>query len=315
MDCELFDKLVLDRVFSELDDLTSGAVQRHVAHCSRCRSIESSLRATREVATLPAQEPATSFVEQVLAIERATRTQLPWRQRVGRAVSVLAGYAMRPQLGMSALLLLMIGLSLFLLRAQPGEHELIHVTERGVPEGEVDPSGDSASEQSLQRPIQNAAVPAERAKSDTSPKQEAAAPSSSSTTELLDAARLAFDGGRFANAMELADKVVQLGGAESGRAAMLSALALARHSGCAAAVTRMEALRARHGKSEIGEEAAFRAATCHLEMGQAEQARTLYQQLQHHPTWGAQARAQLHQLPTAPSEPLTTDAGLSPSNP
>jgi hypothetical protein len=43
---------------------------------------------------------------------------------------------MRPQLAMAALLMLMIGSSLIFLRARPGAHDSVHVTERGVPESE-----------------------------------------------------------------------------------------------------------------------------------------------------------------------------------
>jgi hypothetical protein len=312
MDCELFDRLVIDRVFSELDDLTSGAVQRHVAHCSRCRSIESNLRATREVATLPTQEPPASFVEQVLALERATRTQLPWRQRVGRAVSVLAGYAMRPQLGMSALLLLMIGLSLFLLRTQPGEHELIHVTERGVPEGEIDPHADNAARNTPP----GAVASAERTVSNAATKPvSATTPEPSPTNELLEAARRAFKDGRFALAEELAERVAEQGGADSGSASMLSAIALSRNAGCSAAIPRFEALRARQGKSVLGEEAAFRAAECHRETGHNEQARLLYTQLQSSSTWGQQAREHLRQIPAAGTEADATDGGLPSTTP
>ena len=45
--------------------------------------------------------------------------KLPLSKKLGRGVSILAVYAMRPQLA-TTLLLLMIGLSLFFLRARPG---------------------------------------------------------------------------------------------------------------------------------------------------------------------------------------------------
>jgi hypothetical protein len=305
MDCEVFDKLVVDRVFSELDDLASGAVQRHVAHCSRCRSIESGLRATREVANLPLIDPPINFVERVLTVERATRTQLPLRQRLERTVSVLAGYAMRPQLGMTALLLLMIGSSLILLRTHPGERELVQVTERGVPEGEVENANVHPGRE-LSRPVasavSNLAQEPSVPKVDTAPQNEAAQPSS-----LLENARKAFAEERYDEAHDLAEQVIVQGGSESANAALISAHSIAKRSGCSSALARFEALRIRYNKTGLGEEAAFRAAECHVELGQIERARALFEQLKNTGTWGARARQRLTLLPA--SSHTNTDPG------
>jgi len=139
MDCDTFERVVLDRVFMELDELTMGSAQRHVAHCSRCRTIEVGLRATREACRLPQVSPMEGFTECVLAHEKQLHSDLPVRQRLNRAVSMLAAYAMRPQPTMAVLLLLMIGASLFLVRTRPGERDIIQVTERGVPEVDQEP--------------------------------------------------------------------------------------------------------------------------------------------------------------------------------
>ena len=82
----------------------------------RCRRIDAGLRATREVGVLPTIEPPESLVSHILAAEREAHAVLPARQRFGRAISILAGYAMRPQLAMAALLVLMIGGSLLFLQ-------------------------------------------------------------------------------------------------------------------------------------------------------------------------------------------------------
>jgi len=313
MDCEIFDKLVIDRIFAELDDLASGAVQRHVAHCSRCRSIESSLRATREVATLPLVDPEAEFVDQVLALEKATRTQLPFRQRLGRAVSVLAGYAMRPQLGMSALLLLMIGSSLFLIRVHPGEHELVQVTERGVPEDEVEVHPTSASKASVQLGTTLGTTLGAATRESAIPKADTAtAAEGTSTLAMLDAARKAYAEERYGECHQLAENVIRLGGTETGAAALLSALALAKQSGCSSALARFEALRARHGRSALGEEAAYHAAECHLEVGNADRARALYQQLKGSATWGERARQRLHDIPEPHVDPAESLDGGTP---
>ena len=138
MDCEKFDRIVLDLLCDELDELTHAAAKRHMEHCARCRSIGAGLRATREVGTLPLQDAPEGLELRILEAERHATQLLPIGKRMGRGLSLLAGYAMRPQLAMAALLMLMIGSSLLFLRAQPGDREHVLVTERGVPESDND---------------------------------------------------------------------------------------------------------------------------------------------------------------------------------
>lgn len=317
MDCEIFDKLVIDRVFAELDDITSGAMQRHVAHCSRCRSIESGLRAAREVTVLVSPELPAGFVENFMALERSTRTRLPFQQRLGRAVSVLSGYAMRPQLTMGALLLLMIGSSLFLLRTRPGDRELVHVTERGVPEGEVE-------SQVAARPSPNAEPPpassslGPQPRDQPTPKMESPAVASPTPSDapanLLAAAREAFQLGDYAEAHALSERAIQSGGTDTAQAALLSAIALARDSGCAAALARFEALRSRHGRSMVGDEAAWNAAECHRSLGRFDRARQLYEELRASSVWSARAKERLRGNVQAPSvdSPAEVPSGTPP---
>ena len=136
MDCEKFDRIVLDLLYDELDELTAAAARRHMEHCARCRAIGSGLRATREVGALPLVEPPDGLELRILQAEEQATQLLPIGKRLGRGLSLLAGYAMRPQVSMAALLMLMIGSSLFFLRAQPGDREHVLVTERGVPESD-----------------------------------------------------------------------------------------------------------------------------------------------------------------------------------
>ncbi len=140
MDCEKFDRIVLDVLYDELDELTHAAARRHMDHCIRCRGIGAGLRATREVGVLPVLDVPEGLELRILAAERRATQMLPLSKRLGRGLSLLAGYAMRPQLSMAALLMLMIGSSLFFLRAQPGDREHVLVTERGVPENDNEPS-------------------------------------------------------------------------------------------------------------------------------------------------------------------------------
>src|SRR6185436_12660293 len=72
----------------------------------------------------------------ILEAEARVRAGRPLSQRIGMLVSIVAGYAMRPQLAMAALLLLMLGSSLLFLRVKPGEPNSVQITERGVPESD-----------------------------------------------------------------------------------------------------------------------------------------------------------------------------------
>jgi len=136
VDCEKFDRIVLDLLYDELDELTTAAAKRHMEHCVRCRAIGSGLRATREVGALPLVEPPEGLEQRILRAEEQATHLLPIGKRLGRGLSLLASYAMRPQVSMAALLMLMIGSSLFFLRAQPGDREHVLVTGRGVPESD-----------------------------------------------------------------------------------------------------------------------------------------------------------------------------------
>src|SRR6188472_646779 len=138
MDCEKFDRIVLDLMYGELDELTEAAARRHIEHCARCKGVSSGLRATREVGALGLVDPPDSLELGILEAERRMNAALPLGKRLGRGVSILAVYAMRPQLAMAALLLLMIGSSLFFLRGRPGARDSVLVTERGVPETEAE---------------------------------------------------------------------------------------------------------------------------------------------------------------------------------
>jgi hypothetical protein len=255
MDCETFERIVVERVFSELDELTQGAAQRHVAHCSRCRAIEAGLRATREVAVLALSDPPADFTESVLSLERSARKRLPLRERFGRAVSIMAGYAMRPQLTMVALSLLMIGSSLFLLRSRPNGGELVQITERGVPEGEALPPLPNPS--SVPRSAPPPSLPTGMLRPGPSP-AEAMAPSAQA---------------------HAAEKVGSAESEPAERRALLAVLEATRVSGCEPQLGRLEALRARAGQSALGHEASWHAAACYAELGRMEPARVIWSEL------------------------------------
>lgn len=136
MDCEQFDQHVMELLYEEADKSLSAQLQRHVEHCKRCAAQWSELRAVRKMVVLAKYEVPVGVEEEVLELAREYQRRLPWHRRLGRWISWAGAYSMRPQIAMGALLLLMIGSGLILVRTKPGAWQMgvVRVTERGVPE-------------------------------------------------------------------------------------------------------------------------------------------------------------------------------------
>jgi TolA-binding protein len=332
VDCEKFDRVVLDLLYEELDELTSAAAKRHMDHCARCRSIGSGLRATREVGILPLFEPPEGLNQKILEAERKLRARLPIGQRIGRAISVAADYAMRPQLAMAAVLLLMIGASLLFLRVEPGQRNSVLVTERGVPEGEQEgvaiiplpekrPGFDSLTGEQPRGappPAAVAAAPAEarrdRDKAATSSGDEAkgegedwnlqnaaplagaAEPAPEGSDVEYDQGLQAFRDGRFPEAQRTLDQVASRQGTNAASASLYAAQAVRKENGCKEATRRFDEINTRYRGSPIGDEAAWQAAECYRALGELDDARKNYEQLLTAPTFAQRAQAALATL-------------------
>lgn len=312
MDCEKFDRIVLDQLYDELDELTSAAAKRHADHCVRCRRIDAGLRATREVGVLPILEPPADLVSRILTAEREAHAGLPLRRRIGRAISIMASYAMRPQLAMAALLLLMIGGSLLFLRARPGDHGAPQGAERGVPEGEGDsvqavpvPEKVAAGELGSAAQAHGAITDQREARrdrikgeddegkqkavaSETKPSNAAAAPlATAANLEAEDAgtdvaygeAMAAFNEGRYADAQRRFEDIASAGGAKAASAALFAAQSARNGAGCGVAAERFEEVTNRFPGTGVGNEAAWQAADCYRALGQFDKARRHYRAL------------------------------------
>lgn len=342
MDCEKFDRVVLDLLYDELDELTHAAAKRHTEHCTRCHRIAAGLRATREVGAMPIVEPPDGLSARILELEQQAHAELPLRKRLGRTVSIMASYAMRPQLAMAALLLLMIGSSLFLLRARPGERNAVHVTERGVPESELEPDAVVArserpveSESALPAPAHGAQprIREKRATDEAAPEEESqpAAPSATATPTAstpaaeppseLAQALTAFEAGRFAEARGRFEAIEARGGPEAAPAALKAAEAVRHTHGCGAAVERLEQVAVRYATSPLlAEQATWQAAECYRALGRIADARRSYESLLTSAAYGQRAQAAvevLEQLAAAnkrkPTSPTSRPAPSPPS--
>ncbi len=330
MDCEKFDRIVLDLLYGELDELTEAAAKRHIEHCSRCKGVSSGLRATREVGALALVDPPDSLELGILEAERRMDAKLPLGKKLGRGVSILAVYAMRPQLAMAALLLLMIGSSLFFLRARPGARDSVLVTERGAPETEAEhvdeilpapdrfeapaaaatgagqpklanakSEGTLARERDGDRSAEPSAPLAEAAKENEQKgagNDAAPLPGTEPSADSMDAATSAFQGGRYVEAQRRFEEIAARGGSEAPAAALQAVEALRRQRGCPAAAPRYEDVHSRYRGTPSGNEAAWQAGDCYRALGELSRARQSLEALLEVAEYRSRAEAALQEL-------------------
>lgn len=276
MDCEKYDKVSLDLLYDELDELTAAAARRHVAQCRRCRGIHSELQATRSVGILPLVDAPAGFEQRVVARERQVRAALPVRQKLGSVISKLAEYAMHPQFGMAALLVLIIGASLVLWNGQP-QHEMAH----------------EGSEE-LGRDEQEAPLEfAPRAPSKTAAPSTAPAGTQAPT---LEQGLELYRAGQYDEATRVLRAVQHQGGDTAPTAALYAAQALRNKVGCAEALAELDAVATRFAELPAGAEARFRAANCRRSLGNTAEAIQDYRSIEKDPQFGQTASAALAEL-------------------
>lgn len=323
MNSDKFDRVVLDLLYGELDELTTAAARRHLEQSARAREIYAHLKATRQLGVLPAHTPAPDFEATLMARERRALAELPLVHRLGRIVSMLAGYAMRPQLVMGALLLLMLGSSLMFLRARPGQHAAMLVTERGAPEADVDlvvpltPAPPVAADPTIFQPPSPSSAPApSSAFQPPSSPARSAAPAPAQTSGVVDAGAEGLDpfdqavslyrAGHYVEAQRHFERISRSGGQRAAEAALYAAQTTRNVSGCAPAVSRFERVRVRFPGSGSAYEASWRAAKCLQQLGDVEAARQTYESLLQVAAYSDRARQALANLggPAPPATPV-----------
>jgi TolA-binding protein len=316
MNSDKFDRVVLDLLYGELDELTTAAAKRHMEQSARAREIYAHFKATRQLSVLPKHSPPADFEAALMARERGALAELPMYHRVGRIISMLAGYAMRPQLIMGALLLLMIGSSLMFLRARPGQHSAVQVTERGAPEADVDlvlpltPAGGRLHGALTAAPPAPEATPASvEPDLAAKPMPAAALPSPSADTSDPDAEGLdpfeqalrMYRGAQYVEAQRRFERISRGGGPHAAEAALYSAQSIRNSSGCALAVSRFDRVRSKFPGSTPAYEAAWRGAKCLQQLGDTEGARQNYESLLQVASYAERARQALATLSGAGS--------------
>lgn len=308
MDCEKFDKSSMELLYGELDELSEAAAQRHLHHCTRCREIWGHLRTTRELSELPLEEPPEDLFGSILEAEQKAHQSLPARERFSRAVSIMAGIAMRPQVAMAAILLLMIGSSLVFVRADRAGRGQVSVTEVGAPNSDS-PTSEGASQKALvfeagQSDV-TAASPSkeptdETGTGDRSDKKSAASNGTSETdTEervAYNTAMAAYQQGSYAEAERLFSEIASLGGPQAATAALHEGHAARNGAGCQRAAALYDAVAEQFAGRTVASEASWHAASCYRALGQTARAKAHYQALSLQGAYAERAKRALEEL-------------------
>jgi hypothetical protein len=261
MDCEKFDQHVIDALYDELDELTHAALKRHVEGCSRCAGIYTGLRATREVGILPIEEPSDDLEARILDAVALAQTKTPWPRKVLRGLAWAGSHAMRPQLAMAAVFVLVIGSSLLLLRAPPGSvQNAKRVTERGSPAAEPVELAPAATAAAAAQATAMASAPAEAVGGALAQNEERSAT-------------------RRAQGEADQDKAKPEGSAGEARTALAEARAAREASGCSGAVSKFDAVAVRFAGTQAAADAMWDEANCFKQMGDAARSQQLYMAL------------------------------------
>lgn len=309
MDCERFDTNSMGLLFGELDELSEAATLRHLHHCTRCRGIWGHLRTTSELSRLPQENPPADLLERIIQAEKVAHHSLPMRERFSRTVSVLADYAMRPQLAMAALLVLMVGSSLIFVRGTPSgtTSDGMRVVERGAPSSEASQTKSKAlvfgGDPEASRPRGDEDEDPENGELIQSRKQGSDEESRKRQRATYSDAMMAYQQGRYAEAERLFSEVASAGGEQAASAALHEGHAARNGSGCQRAAAIYDEIASRKGGSTINYEASWHAASCYRAMGQNERAIAHYKKLAGQSAFAARALQALAELGSAIDDP------------
>jgi len=333
VDAEKFDKVVLDLLYDELDELTRASAIRHMEQSGRAKALYSELRATREVGSLPLIEPPAGLEERILEAEERVRAGRPLHQRLGTMVSIVASYAMRPQVGMAAVLLLMMGSSLLFLRVKPGEPSSVQVTERGVPESDKEavavlpapatPAPLHAEESAAARPAARARAVEQRPPDLEDDKKVASDEAERSGRAHgadfgAPAAKRASPARDELGAQGAADEPSNLGGLATGAGTAAEAFKddgdsadpAKRRDECEITLPHYEDQLARAASPLEANRARWGAAECYARLGRVDSARRMYTALLGARAYADRARSALRALP---AEPAATAVAAAPA--
>jgi hypothetical protein len=257
MDCEHFNTILVGALYDEVDELTSAAMKRHREGCAHCESTWSGLSEVHALAILPLEEPTDDLEARIFASIAAAQRSAPWPRTALRTLAWAGSQAMRPQLAAAAVLLLILGSSVLLLRPKPGTVGTVpvRVTEHGAP-------APIAMEPEAAPPSRDVAVAQSRA---PSPRSPSATPAPSDEAKAEDSRKERSAGGPW----------------RSGAA------------GCTAAIAALDEAMHESPNTTAAAGIMWEAAECYRADGNLARAMALYSALRVTPSYGARAAERL----------------------
>lgn len=164
MNRERFERAVVDLLYGELDETTTVAARRYMERSRYARELYAHLKVTRRLCFVPRHALPAGFEERVQGVLDELVPERSRAERLGRYVSLLGSYAMRPGLATAVLLVLTLGSSLLFLRMRPDASASAHdgrgALEQAAPERLLLPGHDEARPQLVERSLPLALRPA-----------------------------------------------------------------------------------------------------------------------------------------------------------
>lgn len=295
MDSDKFDQQLMGYLFDELDEVDRAAVKRRLETDGVARELATRLRTTLDRAQLQLEEPSPELEARILEAARLAERGEPVYRKLLRFLAWAGSHAMRPQFAMGALLVVVLGSSMLLLRAKPGA---MRTAQEGRPATQMTAVNPASTQLERGNPLppslegEPAAAPAMAADGSKGSREGA----STGVEE---------DDGAFARGMkkltagQAADAQLDFtaasraGGKNGPKAALYAARAARAAGGCKEAIPYFRKLRERYGESGYGADAMFEEAQCRHELDERAQAQELLTQLQSHPEYRTRATAEL----------------------
>ncbi len=305
MDQEKFDQHLMDYLFDELDEVTSAAMKRKIESDADCRELALGLRATLEVAQLPIQEPSDDLEERILAAASLAQAGEPWSRKLLRSLAWAGSHAMRPQLAMAAMLVLVVGSSLLLLRVRTGAVNVTPTKDEGSGVAMAPGPGPSpvAAPDGINEDADGGEQQARRGPDPAGSSAPDAARLPAASGAAVNEDQLALIDQQFEEAMANYNKGAHLEAQRgfatvkssksprASAAALYEARAVRAHSGCKAAVPFYNSVRALGGATSA--DATWEQADCHRILGEAAQARQLWLALQNDASYKSRVAKEL----------------------
>lgn len=163
MNCSEREARLVILAYREASTAAEIEIENHVALCPLCKSRLEALQRAREEVSSSIPEPPYDLHERILLKLDPKRARPAWLNTLDHGLAWAGGLAMRPQVVMGTLLLLMVGTSLLLLRARPAGPGSVRITEHGVP---------AAEPPTLVKPLSNATASVDRKLDLTPPKRD-----------------------------------------------------------------------------------------------------------------------------------------------